>query len=328
MSNKTQTNKPRIFISHAWEDKPLVLRLEAELIAAGAEVWVDHVGIRGGDNLPKRISDALEWCNTLLLVWSKAASESPWVELEWTNAISLNAAIIPCCLDGTRLPALLAHKVYLDLHDSEAGITQLLHALKLARQPIKLASTETTEKLARVIHSQLAASPIVKKLKPPHTVVPERAVDTGIRESATLRRRRGFLIAFAVLSLIGLIVVISNLSDWSTQKKHSALAENKPNDQITVEVLNACGVQAIGTEIGQYLRDHGFDVVDIGNYQGGFDLDQTFVIDRVSLNSKNAAKVADVLGVNKKQVAPQMDEIFETNGDSSDWKRLQEAQGL
>ncbi len=51
-------NKPRIFISHAWEDKPLVRRLEAELQAAGAEVWVDHVGIRGGDNLPERISEA------------------------------------------------------------------------------------------------------------------------------------------------------------------------------------------------------------------------------------------------------------------------------
>jgi ABC-type bacteriocin/lantibiotic exporter with double-glycine peptidase domain len=42
--------------------------LEAELRAAGAKVWVDHAGIRSGDNLPKRISDALEWCNMLLLM--------------------------------------------------------------------------------------------------------------------------------------------------------------------------------------------------------------------------------------------------------------------
>ena len=63
-----QTNQPKIFISHSWEDKPLVQHLEKELQAAGAEVWVDHEGIRGGDNLPKRISDALEWCTTLLLV--------------------------------------------------------------------------------------------------------------------------------------------------------------------------------------------------------------------------------------------------------------------
>ncbi|MCI0695319.1 toll/interleukin-1 receptor domain-containing protein [candidate division KSB1 bacterium] len=61
MAESTRTDTPRIFISHAWEDKPLVRRLEIELKAAGAGVWVDHVGIRGGDNLPERISEALEW---------------------------------------------------------------------------------------------------------------------------------------------------------------------------------------------------------------------------------------------------------------------------
>ncbi len=92
-----QTDIPKIFISHAWEDKPLVRRLESELKAAGAEVWVDHEGIRGGDNLPERISEALEWCDTLLLIWSKAASQSHWVVLEWTIENFLlddNAAVL------------------------------------------------------------------------------------------------------------------------------------------------------------------------------------------------------------------------------------------
>ena len=106
--------KPRIFISHAWEDKALVHRLESALKAAGAEVWVDHAGIRGGDNLPKQINDALDWCNTLLLVWSKAAEESHWVELEWTNAISLRKHIIPGLQDGTPLPPILANRAYVN----------------------------------------------------------------------------------------------------------------------------------------------------------------------------------------------------------------------
>ncbi len=80
---------------------------------------------------------------------------------------------------------------------------------------------------------------------------------------------------------------------------------------ITVEVLNACGVQGLANEITQYLRERGFDVVNVGNYAGGFDLDQTFVIDRVSLGTDNAQKVAEALGVNKKQVAPQMDESLQ-----------------
>jgi hypothetical protein len=68
MTNLNPSVTPKIFISHAWEDKAIVRRLEDELKTAGAEVWVDHSGVRGGDNLPKRISDALEWCDTVLLV--------------------------------------------------------------------------------------------------------------------------------------------------------------------------------------------------------------------------------------------------------------------
>ena len=56
-----QLNKPKIFISHSWEDKPFVQRVEADLKSAGADVWVDHSKTRGGDNLPKRINEALEW---------------------------------------------------------------------------------------------------------------------------------------------------------------------------------------------------------------------------------------------------------------------------
>jgi len=84
--------------------------------------------------------------------------------------------------------------------------------------------------------------------------------------------------------------------------------QTKATAVITVEVLNACGVQGPTNEFTKYLRDRGFDVVNVGDYKGGFDLDQTFVIDRLSRGSENALKVADVLGVNKKQVAPQMDE--------------------
>ncbi|MCH8874697.1 TIR domain-containing protein [candidate division KSB1 bacterium] len=138
--------KTRIFISHAWEDKPLVRRLEKELQAAGVETWVDDSRTRGGDNLPKRISDALEWCNTLLLIWSDAATKSPWVELEWTNAISLRKNIIPCKKDETQLPGILAHKLYIDFHDVKAGIEGLLNAFDIKKHDgPKLDSLEIPE---------------------------------------------------------------------------------------------------------------------------------------------------------------------------------------
>jgi len=134
MAKSAQTNTPRIFISSAWEDKALARRLEADLAAAGAEVWVDQSGIRLGENFPQRISEALNWCNTLVLIWSKAASKSHWVKLEWTNAVYLKKMIIPCSLDNSQLPIIPGSKAYLDFHNIDHGIAELLHALKLSQQ--------------------------------------------------------------------------------------------------------------------------------------------------------------------------------------------------
>lgn len=145
MIKSAQTNTPRIFISSTWEDKALARRLEAELMAAGAEVWSDQSGIRLGESFPKQITAALEWCNVLLLIWSEAASKSHWVELEWVNAIARGKAIIPCLLGTVPLPAILAHLGYVDFRNVDHGIAELLHALKLARQSMAPAATELVE---------------------------------------------------------------------------------------------------------------------------------------------------------------------------------------
>ncbi|MDZ7302679.1 MAG: TIR domain-containing protein [candidate division KSB1 bacterium] len=126
-------DKPRIFISHTWEaeDNALTHRLEKVLRDTGAEVWVDHAGIRPGDSLPKQINDALGWCNILVLVWSKAAKDSHWVELEWFNALTLRKRIIPCLIDDIPLPPILAHLAYIDFSNEAQGLRQLLAALQL-----------------------------------------------------------------------------------------------------------------------------------------------------------------------------------------------------
>ncbi|MDZ7309912.1 MAG: TIR domain-containing protein [candidate division KSB1 bacterium] len=157
MAKSQKTESPRIFISHAWEDKALVRRLEAELKAAGAEVWVDHAGIRGGDILPEHISIALDWCNTLLLIWSKAAASSHWVKLEWTNAITLKKRIIPCPIDKTPLPSILASTAYIDFANPANGLQQLLAALQL-EPPRREAQEEPAASPAGLPHSPLIST--------------------------------------------------------------------------------------------------------------------------------------------------------------------------
>jgi len=161
LAKSKKIDPPRIFISHAWEDKALVRQLEKALTDAGAEVWVDHAGIRGGDNLPERINDALEWCNTLLLVWSKTAKTSHWVKLEWTNAISLRKLIIPCLIDGTPAPPIMANTAFIDFSNRVQGARELLRALQLAQTGGKDLDSE----LAGIIHARLsqAAPPSIPK---------------------------------------------------------------------------------------------------------------------------------------------------------------------
>jgi len=129
------THKPQIFISHAWEDKPFVRRLEAALkTSADIEVWIDHSNIRAGDRISRRVSDALEWCNTLLLVWSNKASSSSWVELEWNAAVNLHKTVIPCLLDETKLPAIISGMAYISFINFDAGITYLFKTFNIDTQ--------------------------------------------------------------------------------------------------------------------------------------------------------------------------------------------------
>jgi len=155
MTEQPQIDKLRIFISHSWQDKPLARRLEEELENAGAEVWIDHSGIRGGDDLPERISNALEWCNEFVLLWSETASKSTWVKREWMSALTLNKTIIPCTLDGTELPAILAPKARLDFRDVNHGMIVLKETLNLA-----VVKSLSTEKLTSVPLVQLRSQPL------------------------------------------------------------------------------------------------------------------------------------------------------------------------
>jgi len=171
--------KPKIFISYAWDDQQLVQRLENALGNAGAKIWIDHSEVRGGDNLPKRISDALEWSNVLILVWSKASSKSQWVEREWTNAISLGKEIIPCILDKTKLPAILANKLFLDFTVFESGFPSLLHALELDMQSIPAQVTQETMNTQGSPNYQSTDS-----LTPNQTLEPSGAANETSRKQA------------------------------------------------------------------------------------------------------------------------------------------------
>jgi len=130
MPNTPEPTSPKVFISYAWKNQPLAKQLQKDLRRDGVEVFIDYEKITGGDSLPDRISAGLDWCNTLVLLWSTDAAQSYYVSQEWTSAFHLKRKIIPCVLDNTELPALLRGKLYLDFSAYETGYAALRRALQ------------------------------------------------------------------------------------------------------------------------------------------------------------------------------------------------------
>ncbi len=118
----------RIFISYALENQELARRLKVDLQRYGMEVFVDFDGIIPGESLPARINNGLEWCNTLVLLWSEHAARSHYVSAEWAAAFHAGRRIIPCKLDGTHLPTLLAHLLYVPFSNYKLDYPKLCKA--------------------------------------------------------------------------------------------------------------------------------------------------------------------------------------------------------
>jgi hypothetical protein len=92
-----------------------------------------------------------------------------------------------------------------------------------------------------------------------------------------------------------------------TPKRPASDTSDLVGEIIQVEVRNGAGVDHLAERTTQYLRDQGFDVVDVGNHSS-FDQERSVVIDRIG-NPEAARNVANALGIPpervRKDVKPQ-----------------------
>lgn len=122
----------RIFISHAWEDKPLAEGLTA--LTDFVKAWVDIRELMGGQNLDPTIIQAIEDSHVFLVLLSRISIAKAWVakEVEWAldrEAGKDRVFVLPVLIDsGIDLAACsppfaqFAKRLYIDASDlSEAG---------------------------------------------------------------------------------------------------------------------------------------------------------------------------------------------------------------
>lgn len=112
---------PRVFISHASEDKErFVVPFAEALAAAGVDPWLDQWEIGPGDSLVARIFDeGITEADAFIIVLSLVSVSKPWVREEVEAAVVRRITsegakrVIPIVLDeGVSVPASLQHLLW------------------------------------------------------------------------------------------------------------------------------------------------------------------------------------------------------------------------
>ena len=121
-----------------------------------------------------------------------------------------------------------------------------------------------------------------------------------------MRLPRRFMYLIVAGIVLGVLTVV-----YRTVFPSIADSEIRRGDRVTaiqLDVLNAAGESKLAQRVTDFLREQGFDVVEIGNYRDR-EVDKTLVIDRVG-NRQAALRVAEALGIEEQQVVQQVDKTL------------------
>ena len=125
--------KPYIFMSHSSVDREFTTLLAERLTEAGFRCWLDVNDIPDGSTWIREIEKAVIDCGALIVVMSKDARESEWVERETLLGMSLRKPLFIVRIDDEPLPLHLINRQYTDYRTRpEAAFKKLVAALKKA----------------------------------------------------------------------------------------------------------------------------------------------------------------------------------------------------
>jgi hypothetical protein len=129
---------PRIFISHSSHDSELADAICGDLRCAGYEPWIDSQSLRAGNPIVTTIDAAITKCQHFVVILSKKAIESRWVEEEVTSSLWAKLSdrkrkqIIPALSEQCELPLFLRHLQYANFtHSYAVGFAQIYAAIDL-----------------------------------------------------------------------------------------------------------------------------------------------------------------------------------------------------
>lgn len=123
---------PTVFISHSSADKPFAYKLAFELLAEGIPVWLDKWELGPGDPLISSLDNGLASSARVLVVVSKHAAATQWVQHEVTQTLKAEKRLqkrllLPVRIDPSGELPDLADRVHIDI--DEENFVEGLHTL-------------------------------------------------------------------------------------------------------------------------------------------------------------------------------------------------------
>ncbi len=224
----------KVFLSYSRDDLETVLALEQALVASGVEVWRDQQSLYGGQLWPKALGEAVASSGALLLVWSKNAAESYYVELEWNTALALKKPVLPCRLDDAPLPQFLKAFNAIDCRNVEVAVPNILAALRLQTmetdaklredvitklQSIKADDPKQVLREAKVLFNQEARNVIGDV----HQYHAERDLHVTIKKESSLTTWVAI-----VISIVSVGIAAAFFTSFNRERKAPSQDEIKP----------------------------------------------------------------------------------------------------
>ncbi|MCK5604889.1 toll/interleukin-1 receptor domain-containing protein [Candidatus Pacearchaeota archaeon] len=141
----------KIFISYSSTSMDQVMRLKASLEDNPIDVFVAENSVLPGEDLTGSIKEAIEKCDIFLLVWTKSANDSRWVNAEVSYAFNLEKFILPIVYDKeVSLPVQLQNIKYIDAPNEPTNAINEVRDIIMKRYSMKnpdssLVQVETNE---------------------------------------------------------------------------------------------------------------------------------------------------------------------------------------
>lgn len=125
---------PTIFLSHNYQDKPVVepVAIELRKIYGQESVFYDDWSIQPGDSIIGKMNEGLASPDFFLFFVTENSLKSGMVEMEWQSALYQaakgNITFVPVRVDGAPMPPIAVHRLFIDMYTN--GIESTIQQIK------------------------------------------------------------------------------------------------------------------------------------------------------------------------------------------------------